>query len=116
PPLEDGYFDLIMTNVVLIHIQPSDLPAALAEIHRCTRRYIFCHEYFAETACALPYRGRHDLLWKMNYKEQFLQRFPDLRCVEECYLPYVEATGLVDQVILMEKTGCSGSGAPKSHL
>src|SRR5437879_1670425 len=78
-PFEDGYFDLIMTNVVLIHLHPSDLPAALAEMYRCTRRYLFYHEYFSETPREVPYRGESELLWKMNYKELYLKLFPDLR-------------------------------------
>jgi pseudaminic acid biosynthesis-associated methylase len=105
-PFEDGHFDLIMTNAVLIHIHPSDIPAALAEIYRCTRRYIFCHEYFSESLCELPYRGENGLLWKMNYMEQYMKLFPDLRCVEECYLRYSEADDLVDQVVLLEKPVC----------
>jgi ubiquinone/menaquinone biosynthesis C-methylase UbiE len=108
-PFEDGYFDLVMTNAVLIHIHPSDLPAALAEIHRCTRRYIFYHEYFSETPCEIPYRGQRGLLWKMNYKEQYLKLFPDLHCVDECYLPYSEAEDLVDQIVLFEKAGGASS-------
>jgi pseudaminic acid biosynthesis-associated methylase len=103
-PFEAGSFDLVMTNAVLIHIHPADLPAALAEIYRCTRRYIFCHEYYAETLCELPYRGQRGLLWKMDYKAQYLELFPDLRCVEKCYLPYSEASDLVDQVALLEKS------------
>jgi len=108
-PFEDGYFDLIMTNAVLIHIHPTDLPAALAEIHRCTRRYIFYHEYFSETPCEIPYRGQGGLLWKMDYKAEYLKLFPNLRCVDECYLPYSEAEDLVDQIVLFEKAGGASS-------
>jgi len=37
-PFPDGFFDVIFTSGVLIHIAPPDLPKALHEIHRCAGR------------------------------------------------------------------------------
>ncbi|MDQ5847024.1 MAG: methyltransferase domain-containing protein [Acidobacteriota bacterium] len=105
-PFKDSYFDAVMTNDVLIHISPADLPDALAEIHRVSKRYIFCHEYFAEEVREVNYKGHEALLWKMNYMSQYLTQFPDLTVVDEHYLEYPDPDGgpaLVDQISLLEK-------------
>lgn len=105
-PFKDNYFDVVMTNDVLIHINPADLPDALAEIHRVSKRYIFCHEYFAEEIREIPYKGHEGLMWKMNYMEKYLGQFPDLKVVDMQYLEYPDPDGgpaLVDQISLLEK-------------
>lgn len=105
-PFEKGAFDVVMTNGVLIHIAPSDLPDALAEIHRTSKRYIFCHEYFSEEPREISYKGHTALLWKMNYMQQYLQQFPDLQTVQVEYLHYTDpddGSPLADQICLLEK-------------
>lgn len=105
-PFKDGYFDVVMTNNVLIHVSPQDLPRALAEIHRCSGRFIFVHEYFAEETVEINYRGHTGLLWKTDFRQRYLDQFPELRVVDLRYLPYPDPDGgqeLVDQVCLFEK-------------
>ncbi|HSI10798.1 MAG TPA: pseudaminic acid biosynthesis-associated methylase [Chthoniobacter sp.] len=85
-PFKDGYFDLVFTAGVLIHIGLADLPKALAEIYRTSRRYILAMEYFAETETVIPYRGREDLLWKRNFLQHYQTQFPDLKLVREGFL------------------------------
>ena len=46
-PYPDGFFDLVFTSGVLIHIAPADLPKALREIHRCAGRFIWGLEYYS---------------------------------------------------------------------
>ena len=41
-PFKDGFFDLVFTSGLLIHIAPEDISTVLDEIHRCTKRYIWC--------------------------------------------------------------------------
>jgi pseudaminic acid biosynthesis-associated methylase len=77
-PFQDGYFDLIFTSGVLIHISPSDLSLAMSEIHRCTRNYIWGLEYYAPETKEVHYRGHNGLLWKMDYAKLYLERFSDL--------------------------------------
>jgi pseudaminic acid biosynthesis-associated methylase len=105
-PFKDSYFDAVMTNDVLIHIQPTDLPEALAEIYRVSKRYIFCHEYFSEEIREVVYNGQKGLLWKMNYMSQYLSQFPDLAVVDSHYLEYPDpdrGPTLVHQICLLEK-------------
>ena len=105
-PFRKNSFDLVMTNGVLIHIHPSHLPFAMKEIYRCTRRYIFFHEYFSETVEEIKYHGHKELLWKMNYQECYQKCFPDLECLKVLYLSYtdrVSGRASTDQVCLLRK-------------
>ena len=54
----DREFDLTFTMGVLIHVPPDDLPRVMAEILRCSRRYILCGEYHAVEPTEVRYRGR----------------------------------------------------------
>jgi pseudaminic acid biosynthesis-associated methylase len=105
-PFPDGAFDLVMTNGVLIHLAPTDLPAALTEICRVSRRLILSHEYFAPTTVEIPYHGQSGLLWKTDFAKRYLEQQPTLSALEIRYYPYAERYGgpsLVDQVALLEK-------------
>ncbi|HZQ68421.1 MAG TPA: pseudaminic acid biosynthesis-associated methylase [Terriglobales bacterium] len=101
-PFQDGYFDLVYTSGVLIHISPQDLPIALGEIYRCSRRFILGSEYYAAQATEVDYRGHSALLWKMDYAREYLGRFPDLQLLMEQRLPYVNSEN-VDSMFLLEK-------------
>ncbi len=103
-PFKDDFFDLVYTSGVLIHISPENIPQALKEIYRCSKRYIWGFEYFAESHQAIPYRGKRDLLWKANFARLYLDSFPDLRLVAEKKVPYLDG-GNIDAMFLLEKTG-----------
>jgi len=77
-PFKDRYFDLVLTAGVLIHIPLTDLPAALTEICRVSRRYVLSVEYFAERETVIQYRGHDDLLWKRNFLQHYLTQCPEL--------------------------------------
>lgn len=105
-PFADASFDLVMTNGVLIHIAPADLPQALAEIHRVSRRFIWAHEYFAPDTTEVRYHGQDGLLWKTDFAAAYQRAFPSLRRIVERRYPYSASCGgpgLEDQVVLLEK-------------
>ena len=102
-PFKDAYFDLIFTSGVLIHISPQDINRVLDEIYRCSKKYIWGSEYFATEYVQVDYRGHNELLWKTNFAELYLDRFPDLQLVKEKKYPYLEDEKLVDQVFLLKK-------------
>jgi pseudaminic acid biosynthesis-associated methylase len=77
-PFAGDRFDLAFTAGVLIHVPLADLPQALSEIHRTSRRYILGLEYHADTETPVPYRGRDDLLWKRDFLRHYQEAFPDL--------------------------------------
>lgn len=85
-PFKDGTFDLVFTAGVLIHIGLADLPRALSEIYRVSKRYILAMEYFAEEETIIHYRGHNDLLWKRNFLKHYQTLFPDLRVLREGFL------------------------------
>ncbi len=85
-PFKDGYFDLVYTAGVLIHIAPQDLGRATAEIHRVSGRNILCAEYYAEQETVIPYHGHSNLLWKRDFRRHYLESYPDLREVRQGYL------------------------------
>ncbi len=105
-PFPEASFDLVMTNGVLIHIAPDDLPRAIAEIVRVSRRYVFLHEYFAETPTEVRYHGHLGLMWKRDFAAAYQSAFPELVQIERRDFPYSPAYGgpdLVDQVVLLDK-------------
>jgi pseudaminic acid biosynthesis-associated methylase len=104
-PFKDSFFDVVCTNGVLIHIAPADLPQLMAEMVRCSRRYIWGFEYFAPTTTAISYRGNEGFLWKADFAQLFLDNFPQLRLVKKELYPYVSAPeqGNTDAMYLLEK-------------
>lgn len=85
-PFKDGTFDLVFTAGVLIHVSLADLPCALSEIHRVSKRHILALEYFAEEETVIPYRGNDELLWKRNFLKHYQMQFPDLQLRREGFL------------------------------
>ena len=102
-PFKDGFFDIVCTNGVLIHISPDDLPKIMAEMYRCSRKYIWGFEYFAENTTAINYRGHTNYLWKADYAALFMQQFPDLKLVKKEMFPYTDNPQNVDYMYLLEK-------------
>ena len=77
-PFRDRWFDLVFTMGVLIHQPPQTLPLVMAEIVRCSRRYVLCGEYFAEKLTEVPYRGQTGALFKRDFGGMYEQLFPEL--------------------------------------
>lgn len=101
-PFKDGFFDLVYTSGVLIHISPDDIGAVLDEIHRCARTYIWGWEYYADTYTGVPYRGQENLLWKTDFARLYQDRFPSLRLVKERRVKYL-GNDNVDAMFLLRK-------------
>jgi len=101
-PFGDRHFDLVFTSGVLIHIAPADLPTVLAEVHRCSRQWVWGMEYYAPQMTEIVYREHRDLLWKGDYARAYLDRFNDLELVREERVPYLE-TGNVDNMFLLRR-------------
>lgn len=84
-PFKDCSMDLVFTAGVLIHIGPAELPRALAEMARVSRRYLLAIEYFAEEDTPITYRGQDGLLWKRNFWAWFQSEIPNLSLVRTGY-------------------------------
>lgn len=102
-PFGDGEFDLTYMSGVLIHISPDDMGRAMDELHRTTKKYIWGFEYYAPELVALEYRGNEGLLWKRDFCQEYLKRFPDLKLVKEKKYQMTDGKN-VSQMFLLEKT------------
>ncbi|MGC2184753.1 MAG: pseudaminic acid biosynthesis-associated methylase [Terriglobales bacterium] len=101
-PYPDGFFDLVFTSGVLIHISPADLPRALREVHRCAGGFIWGHEYYSPQPMEVTYRGHQSLLWKADYARLYLDLFADLELVRAEQIPYLEDAN-VDCMFLLSR-------------
>jgi pseudaminic acid biosynthesis-associated methylase len=84
-PFKDGYFDLVFTAGVLIHVALGELPAVLHEITRVSRRYVLAIEYFAEVETPIVYRGHEALLWKRDFLAHYRGAVPTLQLRRQGY-------------------------------
>lgn len=101
-PFKDGFFDLVFTSGLLIHISPEDISQVLDEMYRCTRKYIWCFEYYSDVCTQIEYRDHGNLLWKANFSKLFLERFRSLRLVKEEHFKYRKNNN-VDTMFLLKK-------------
>jgi pseudaminic acid biosynthesis-associated methylase len=85
-PFRAGSFDLVFTMGVLIHQPEVSLPDVMREIVRCSRRFVFCGEYFAETPVEVPYRGQRGALIKRDFGGDYQRLFPSLRLRDRGFL------------------------------
>ena len=102
-PFREEYFDLVYTSGVLIHIHPEHIEKAISEIYRCSKRYIWGLEYYAESYQEIVYRGHKDLLWKTDFSKIYQKTFPDLKLLKEKKFVYLENKDLEDSMFLLEK-------------
>jgi hypothetical protein len=85
-PFVDRSFDLVFTVALLIH-QPDDtLRDVMAEIVRCSSRWVLCGEYVAEETTDVNYRGMSGILLKRDYGRLYQEFFPELVLREEGFL------------------------------
>jgi pseudaminic acid biosynthesis-associated methylase len=84
-PFPDAHFDLVITAGVLIHVPLEQLPAAMKEVYRCSKRFIVAVEYYAPQETAIKYHGMDNLLWKRDFLSHYLRLFPDLRLARSGY-------------------------------
>ncbi|NHN33875.1 pseudaminic acid biosynthesis-associated methylase [Paenibacillus agricola] len=101
-PFKDSYFDLVFTSGVLIHISPDDINTIMDEMYRTSNQFIWGFEYYSDTYSEIPYRGNSNKMWKANFMQLFLNRFPDLEIVKEKKYPY-QYNDNIDQMFLLRK-------------
>lgn len=104
-PFKDSFFDLVFTSGLLIHINPDDIYVVLDEIYRCSSRYIWGAEYFAERYTQIKYRKAKetsDLLWKADFPKLYCQLFKGLEVVNSKIFKYL-ANANRDIYFLLEK-------------
>ena len=85
-PFRDRWFDLVLTMGVLIHQPERTLPLCMAEIVRCSSRYVLCAEYFSESTLEVPYREQRGALFKRDYGRLYMELFPELALRKQGFL------------------------------
>lgn len=101
-PFKDDFFDIVFTSGVLIHISPKDIKKVLKEIYRCSKKYIWGFEYYAEKYTEINYRGHKNILWKNNFSKLYRNLFKRLKLVREKKLKYLNNEN-EDLMFLLEK-------------
>jgi len=104
-PFRDGYFDLVCTNGVLIHIAPEDHSRIMSEVYRCSKKYIMGWEYYSPEVVDINYRGNPGFLWKADFRKIYQDQFSDLQLVSKKQYPYLteKDKGNTDEVFLLSK-------------
>ncbi len=85
-PFADRCFDLTFTAGVLIHQPEATLARVMAELVRCSGRYVLSCEYYAATTTEVAYRGEQGALFKRDFAALFKQLFPELRLAGHGFL------------------------------
>ena len=103
-PFKDKYFDLVMTNGVLIHISPKAIKKFMNEIYRVSSKYIYGHEYYSQNFQEIKYRGNKDVLWKGDFAKIYCNTFPNIKILHRELLPYknTEEKGNTDISFLLK--------------
>jgi pseudaminic acid biosynthesis-associated methylase len=85
-PFRDDLADLAFTVGVLIHQPETTLPIVMAEIVRCSARFVLWAEYHAPTTEEVPYHGKDGALYRRDYGAIYRELFPELKVVREGFL------------------------------
>ena len=104
-PFRDNWFDLVFTSGVLIHIAPADHSVIMNEMARCTRRFVWGFEYYAQEIAAVNYRGHEGFLWKGDFAAIFGANVANLSLLQQEFYPYLTESeaGNTDSMYLLEK-------------
>ena len=103
-PFKDGFFDLVLTSNVLIHIAPTTIKKALKEIGRCSKRYVWGFEYYAPTYTEIRYRGNKSVLWKTDFPALYLSVFgKKMTLTKKKFIPWRSDPKLIDCMFLLKK-------------
>lgn len=100
-PFKDNFFDLVFTSGVLIHIPPELHEKVMSEMARCSNKYIWGFEYFADELNEINYRGNSNLLWKTDFSKA-IQKCTGAKEVLSQKYKYVSNDN-VDVMYLLEK-------------
>ena len=102
-PFKDGYFDLVFTHGVLIHISPENIDQVQSEIFRVSSKYIWGLEYYASNYTDLEYHGQKDIMWKTDFCNLYMNNFKNLSLVKEQKFTYLNDSTLEDQMFILQK-------------
>ena len=102
-PYDDGYFDLVYTTGVMMHIAPSDTLRALSEFRRVSRRYYFTMDYYEDVETVVPnYHAHDDLLWRRDMRKAVSLHVPNTSVLWESHIATDASIGKETWAFLFE--------------
>ena len=101
-PFKDGFFDVVFTSGLLIHIPPEKLCNVLQEMVRVSKRFIFGLECFSSEMESVHYRDNDNLMWKADYPKYMMKQDNNLNLLFKKYLSYQKNSN-TDIVYMIEK-------------
>jgi len=102
-PFFKGYFDLVLTCGVLMHIHRRNLPKALKEINRVTNKYFLTIDYFDNKEVGVDYHGYKDMLWRRDMRKVCSKFLPHMKLCWKKQLSKDPRTGKYTWIFLYEK-------------
>ncbi len=85
-PFDDASYELVFTAMVLIHQPDETVADVMAEVVRCSSRYVLAVEYEAPEQVDVVYRGHEGTLFKRPYARLYAEAFPQLRLVDSGFM------------------------------
>lgn len=102
-PYSDNEFDMVFTCHVLIHLPPDKIRIALGEMVRCSRKYIYCEEYYADEITEIKnYHGKNNIVWKRDFEKLISSEFKDLKLIKSKKYKYTGSEN-IETVFLFSK-------------
>ena len=110
-PFRDGWFDLVFTSGVLIHVAPESLEEVLRGINRVAKRYVMGYEYYAEKFEEIPYCGGRRIgmekpipgaMWRGPYRNSYETMF-GMKLLRSSMVHYLDDPKKQDEMFLLEK-------------
>jgi spore coat polysaccharide biosynthesis protein SpsF len=98
--------DLVLSKGVLIHIDPTQLPATYDVIASRARKFVLMCEYYSPTPAVITYRGFEDRLFKRDFAGEFLDRHRSFVLIDYGFAYHRDTVAPQDDLtwFLMENT------------
>ena len=79
---QHGTADLVFTKGVAIHVSPEQINRLYGALYNTAKKYILMAEYYSPTRVEIEYQGEMGRLWKANFYEEMVERYPALELVD----------------------------------
>jgi spore coat polysaccharide biosynthesis protein SpsF len=100
-PYKDSQFDLVFTRGVLIHVNQNDMPNAIKEILRVSKKWIINIEYFGEDGKMIKWKRGDNLLWYRDMSKWWKSN--DVEIISEVDMPEELDRGITRLTIVRKR-------------
>ena len=71
----DKKYDLVVSRVFLIHIDPKNLEKIYSKIFKTSKKYIYIEEYFNPNPVNINYRNNKNVLFKRDFVKDLKKKY-----------------------------------------